>query len=72
MGTMNDKRTDWAARAVDTFAQATGLDISIERDTAVKDLLCNLRHYCSAYGLDYNELDADAADLFQAEVGDDE
>lgn len=47
---MNDKRSQWAEEAVETFVSVTGTD----QEDAVSDLLCNLMHYCDRNRLDFN------------------
>jgi hypothetical protein len=48
----NEKRADWADKAINTFIEATGTD----PEDAVSDLLCDIMHWCDLY----NEYDFDA------------
>lgn len=47
---MNDERTSWAERAINTFIEATGTD----REDALPDLLANLMHWADREGTDFN------------------
>lgn len=46
----NDGRAEWAEAAIATYRSITGS----ERDTAIADFLCNLRHACDRQGLDWD------------------
>lgn len=48
---MNNDRAEWAAKSVLTFMQETNTDA----DSAIGDLLGNLRHLCDRLGLDFEE-----------------
>lgn len=51
----NRQRADWAGEAVQTFKRATGLDRSGDDDeTALHDLIVDLRHWCDSKGLDFD------------------
>lgn len=68
MKNMNEKRADWAHVAVVSFAEETGLNVRRERELVVKDLLCDLRHYCDRHGLNYTNLYDLAYDSYRAEI----
>jgi hypothetical protein len=48
---LNDDRAQWAKEALGSFSKGAGS----EEDTAVSDLLTDLRHYCDRHGLDWEE-----------------
>lgn len=65
----NDKRADWAARIILVFKQYTGLDSSGDTDeTALDDLLVNLRHWCDQMGIDFDERVKGSMETYQDEV----
>ena len=43
--TQNDKRADWADKAINTFIETTGTD----KEDALSDLLCDIMHWCDLY-----------------------
>lgn len=69
---MNDERVEWVRQAID------GVDAfkeSLEDGgpyQAVKDMLCDIMHYCHAEGLNFDEIVDAAGYLFRGEVADDE
>lgn len=46
---MNDKRSEWASRAVREFMIETGVDL----EDAVCDLIADLHHFCDRHGLNF-------------------
>jgi hypothetical protein len=50
---MNEQRAEWARAAVIKFSNDTGSDATT--DEALRDLLCNMRHYCDQNGWDFDE-----------------
>jgi hypothetical protein len=56
---MNDNRADWAGHAISAFQIQTGTDF----DDALKDLLCDLMHWCDRTTFEDGEtkIDFDAA-----------
>ena len=69
----NARRAAWARLALETFAAATGLDLDPEHDgpeTAIGDLLTDLRHYVAALGLDFDEMSDRSAYRFADEISD--
>ncbi len=74
MGEMNNKRATWAQEAMEAVPAFSEMLAPEEGGpyTAVKDLLCDLMHFCDREGLEFDEaLDA-ARDLYEGEVADDE
>ena len=65
---MNDRRAEWAGRAIASFCSATGTD---EEDAAC-DLLADLMHWCDRNGEDFGHELARARDHYEAETLDDE
>lgn len=53
----NTLRAKFAGLAVRTYAERTGV-VNEEPETAIGDLLNDLRHLCDALGLDYEHLAA--------------
>lgn len=47
----NDKRAGWARDACRTYAEATGLNMDDEVDTAISDLIASLLHLADMNGL---------------------
>jgi len=47
---MNDDRAEWAAMALEAFQHATGT----EEEDALRDLLCDLMHWCDRNNCDFN------------------
>jgi hypothetical protein len=43
--TQNEKRADWADKAINTFIETTGTD----PEDALSDLLCDIMHWCDIY-----------------------
>lgn len=68
MGTMNKKRSKWCEDIIQRFIKKTGTD----PQDALKDLLCDLRHWATENGIDYEGQDEAAASLHAGEVADDE
>ncbi len=69
----NARRAAWARLALETFAHATGLNLDPEGDgpdTAIGDMLTDLRHYVAALGLDFDEINDRSAYRFADEFSD--
>lgn len=47
----NHDRAEWAAEAIHAFIARTGADV----ESAVQDVLTNLRHLCDRSGLDFEQ-----------------
>lgn len=74
MGDMNDKRAVWAQEAMEAvpaFAQMLEPEEGGPY-TAVKDLLCDLMHFCGREKIDFEDALEGARDLYDGEVEDDE
>jgi hypothetical protein len=67
-GPCNGDRADWAEHALAVFCSDTGLELEIEKGSAVSDLLCNLGHYCDVHDLDFLAIAAVAIGIWDAEV----
>jgi hypothetical protein len=61
---LNDKRAEWADRAIVEFQDATGTD----REDALADLLCNLMHWCDRNGFGFDEELEHGRGMYQDEV----
>ena len=57
MRTKNKKRSSWALVAVKSFQLETGLTKADGLDTAIADLLADIRHLCDLKGFSYADLD---------------
>jgi hypothetical protein len=69
----NEDRANWAARVILVFKQYTGLDRSGDDDeTALKDLLCNLRHWCDEMAIDFDACAAGSREVYEEEVAEEE
>lgn len=69
--TTNNDRAKWAEAAVQAFADVTGLDTSKDADgfdTAISDLLADIRHLCDREGLDMGEMDRRAHKRYLEEL----
>ena len=62
--TQNDKRAQWAGKAVDVFMETTGT----EPENAVSDLLCDIMHYCDRNCEDFDEQLQRAKGHYEAEA----
>lgn len=74
MGEMNAKRANWAQDAMESvpaFAQMLAPEEGGPY-TAVKDLLCDLIHFCDRQGIDFDEVLDAARALHDGEVEDEE
>lgn len=74
MGEMNTKRANWAQEAMESVPAFAQMMTPKEGGpyTAVKDMLCDLMHFCDREGLEFDvALDA-AKHLHEGEVADDE
>lgn len=47
----------WAFQAVETYAKKTGLSPEEDTETAIQDLLTDLRHLCDLQGWDFDTID---------------
>lgn len=47
----NDERAEWAKDSCRLYADATGLTLEEEVDTAISDLIASLLHYADREGL---------------------
>jgi hypothetical protein len=50
-------RAGWVERTLAAFCAITGQSLVHDREDAVADLLCDLRHYCDLRELDFADLD---------------
>jgi len=64
---LNAARAAWAEVAVRAFAKHVNAD---NEPQAVKDLLCDLGHFCDRTGLDYLQLIVIAVGIWKAEIAD--
>lgn len=60
----NGKRAGFAAIAIDTYQQITGSDA----ETAIKDLLGDLQHFCDRHGLDFEEELEGGREMYKYEI----
>lgn len=51
------------------LAQQKYWDVSDSADSAVTDMLCDIRHFCDAEGLDFGKLDKTAHRHYVLEAG---
>lgn len=63
MGPTNGDRADWARDALETFANATRMDLAVESDDAIADLM----HLAAASGFDAENLHGRALRNFEHE-----
>lgn len=63
---MNGKRAEWARAALVAFHVETGVDLP----DAMKDLLCDLAHFCDRYGFDLFEEWNKASQMYAFETQD--
>lgn len=69
---MNDERAEWAASAVDAFADITNMRNAGEDDeTILTDLLADLRHWADREGIDWKAVVTTAEMHYDAETSDD-
>ena len=61
---MNDARAEWAGKAIAAFRQATGSD----KDTVVRDLLCDIAHWCDRNKIDFLDELTIAGDHYKEET----
>lgn len=70
---MNATRAEWAERAIDTFMWAAAPrdvepDVNpVSRKEALRDLLCDLMHWCQLNGEDFTQVLFDARYHFNFE-----
>lgn len=67
MGPSNQQRARWANRAVLAHAAATRTE-NESAETQLQDLLTNLRHWATESGLNFADVDANAAGQWAEEV----
>jgi hypothetical protein len=65
---INEERAGWAMEAVETFMQETGLTEADGIETAIGDLLGDIRHLCDKRSLDFDELVAKGKGYYDEEV----
>ena len=73
--TTNDDRAEWAEKALDTFAEVTGLDRSgdkEDKELLVGDMISDLMHYCDREGLDWSVVTGRGGDHYREEKWEDE
>jgi hypothetical protein len=63
--TENERRVDRAAKAI---WAGEYLQDRKDHETAIRDLLSDLRHYCDCYGVDFSNEDRIAHDNYSAEL----
>ena len=66
----NTDRAEWAAVAIRSFMQETGLSEADGTDTSLTDLLCDLHHWADRHGLTWNEMITKAGHTYDEETGD--
>lgn len=65
----NAMRAKWADESIQLFARNTGLDTSgDEEETAFKDLLADMRHWCDERGIDFEFHVQNSFHVYQEEV----
>jgi len=65
----NSARASWAATALSAFAERTNMtEAGEDIETAMCDLLCDLRHLCDAAGLDWHDAEFRAMSTYRDEV----
>lgn len=69
----NKRRAKWADESIQLYAANTGLDTSgDEEETAFKDLLADMRHWCAARNIDFDWLAENSREVFEEEVAEEE
>jgi len=68
MHVTNNDRAAWAQVAIDAYQDATGTD----DESALGDLLCDLRHWAKRADYDFDEYSARGLMHFEAEVEEEE
>jgi hypothetical protein len=69
----NEDRANWADESIQLFARNTGLDDSGDDDeTAFKDLLADMRHWCAQRGIDFDDLAEGSREVYGEEVAEEE
>lgn len=67
----NKDRIRWARKALDKHAELTCSETEAPETQAI-DLLCNLRHWCDAVGVNFDDLNRIAAGHYAAEKQEDQ
>ena len=69
----NEDRANWANESIQLFARNVGLDRSGDDDeTAFKDLLADMRHWCDQRGIDFDALAEGSREGYEEEVAEEE
>lgn len=69
----NHERAEWAHASIQLFAENTGLDTSgDDEETAFRDLMCNLRHWCAERDIDFDDVVESSREVFEEEVAEEE
>lgn len=56
---MNDRRSEWAAHALDTFSRDTyhrPLGAGEDNETTASDLVADIRHWCDRNGVEWESV----------------
>ena len=64
----NEDRASWADESIQLFARNTGMADSEDEETAFKDLLADMRHWCSKRGIDFDAHANGSREVFYEEV----
>jgi hypothetical protein len=64
----NDSRASWAAAAIDFYGALIRTPDDEPATTHVHDLLCDLMHFCSANGIDFDDTLNSARGTYQSEL----
>ncbi len=68
----NEDRAEWAHCALERFAQKTGQDnsgdLKHDKESVIKDLLCDLEHLADQYGVDFGKCVENAHGIYLEEV----
>ena len=64
----NEERAEWAQASLDVYTKLTGLTKEDGLQTAIVDLIGDLRHLADSKGIDWDEVKARANDHYSAET----
>jgi hypothetical protein len=68
----NAERAEWASLAIETFADATGLNTDVEMAEAIGDLIADMHHLADSLGLDFAAILATASMHYSEEKAEEE